>query len=147
MVRLLQLLATLVATNHINVLFLLSFLLLCPLYLMYAHRLCPWSLAARAFWMHATIAAILGTEPQSVSCLSDRSFPTHLTVTPTNKRAQFKAVGAYFQMLSWLWVICSCLFHCSLLVLVPSLLGVWQVQAPEGLGFLATPSNSKTEEL
>ena len=58
-----------VATNHTNIMFPLLF----PLLLICALRWCPWGWVARTFLAHATIAAKLGIELQSVGCQSDRS--------------------------------------------------------------------------
>ena len=58
----------------------------------------PMELGARTFKAHATIASKLGIELQSAGCRSDRLLPTQLPIDPINKRANFKAVEASFQM-------------------------------------------------
>ena len=90
LVRLWQLLFLLAATNHTSNLFPLLRLLL----LMCGCGWCPWSLAARAFQVHATIVAKLGIGQQSAAYRSNRSLPTQLPIAPTNKRASFNAIKA-----------------------------------------------------
>ena len=83
-----------VAPNHTSVMFPLPF----PLLLICAHRWCPWSWVACAFLAHATIAARLGVELQSVCCQSDRLLLNQLPIGPTNIRANYKAVKASLTM-------------------------------------------------
>ena len=94
LVRLWRLQLLHIATNHTSNLLPLLF----PLLLICSRRWCPWSLAAHAFQVHATIAANLGIGLQSAGCRSNRSLPTQLPISPTNKRASFKVVKASFQM-------------------------------------------------
>ena len=136
-------LVILAATNYTSILF----PLLCLLRLMYICRLCLWSLAACNFRVCITIVANLGIEQLSVACRSNKPLPTQLPITPTNKRASFKAIKASFQIRSEQWVIYSLLSYFRLLVLVLTLLRVWQAQVLGKLGFLATPSRRKTEYL
>ena len=83
-----------VATNHTSIMFPLP----CLLPLICGHRLCPWSWVARAFLVHATIAARLGIGLSTASCRSDRSLPNQLPTGPIKTRANFKLVKANLTM-------------------------------------------------